>query len=87
MKKRTIIALTAAFIFGLVSYSYAKYVSGFTVVDVADKQVTIQKGEEAPVMVNVKKAGKYNVGDKVKFDAGKMKVRKAKPKADYEMGC
>lgn len=74
MKKKMIVVVTAL-VLALASFSYAKYVSGFKVVEVAGQQVTIQKGEEKPVMVTVKN-GSYQVGDKVLYDADKVRVKK-----------
>lgn len=84
MKKSTIIAVAAVLILGLATFGHAKYVSGFKIVEVAEKQVTIQKGDEDPVVVQVKKDG-YKVGEKVKFDAQRMKIKQA-PKQPLE-GC
>lgn len=74
MKKKMIVVVTAL-VLALASFSYAKFVSGFKVVEVEGKQVTIQKGEEKPVMVTIKN-GRYQVGDKVLYDADKVRVKK-----------
>lgn len=75
MKRKMMIAVVAALVLALASFSYAKYVSGFKVVEVSGQQVTIQRGEEKPVMVTVKNGG-YQVGNKVEYDADKVRVRK-----------
>ena len=85
--KRKIVIAVVALVFGLASFSYAKYVKGYKVVEIMDKEVTIQKGEESPVMVTVRKASKYKIGDKVKYNADRLKIRKATPKNDYKGGC
>jgi len=84
MKKSTVIAVAAVLILGLASFGHAKYVSGFTIVEVAEKQVTIQKGGDDPVVVQVKK-DTYKVGDNVRYDEKKMKI---KPAAKQQLeGC
>lgn len=75
MKKNTVIALTTALVLGLASFSYAGYVKGFEVVGVSEDQVSIQKGKAEPVQVPAGKK-KFKVGDKVSFDAKKLKLRK-----------
>jgi hypothetical protein len=82
MRKNTVIALAAALVLSLASFSYAKYVSGYKVVGVSEQQVTIQKGAETPIDVQVKKA-KFKVGDNVLYDEEQMKL---KLKKGYE-GC
>ena len=79
MKKSTFIAVAAVLILGLATIGHAKYVSGFKVVEVAEKQVTIQKGDDDPVVVEVKK-NKYKVGDEVKYDADRLKIRAVQTK-------
>ena len=75
MKKSKVIILTAAFVLGLSSLVYAGYTKGFVVTGVTEDQVTIQKGEDKPIQVQVG-SKKYHVGDKVKFDAEKGKLRR-----------
>ena len=75
MKKNKMILLTAAFVLALSSLAYAGYTKGFVVVGVSEDQVTIQKGEEKPIQVQVGKKT-YHVGDKVKFDAEKGKMKR-----------
>jgi hypothetical protein len=74
MKKKMIVVVTAL-VLALASFSFAKYLPGFKVVEVEGEQVTIQKGEEKPVMVMVKN-GRYQVGDKVLYDADTSRVKK-----------
>jgi hypothetical protein len=81
MTKRTTIALAAALVLALASFSYAKYVSGYKVVEVAGQQVTIQKDNEEPVIVQVGK-GKFKAGEAITFDADKKKIKK-----EYAGGC
>ena len=86
MKKSTVVIVAVALVMGLTSFSYAKYVTGFKVVEVLEDQVTIQKGDGDPVKVTVKKAKKYKVGDKVKYNEEKLKIRQTKVKKAL-MGC
>jgi len=75
MKKNIVIPLTAAFVLGLSSLVYAGYEKGYVVVGTSENQVTIQKGQEEPIQVPADMK-RYRVGDKVKFDAEKGKLRK-----------
>ncbi|MEJ2690442.1 MAG: hypothetical protein P8130_10920 [Deltaproteobacteria bacterium] len=83
MQKIKVILLTAALVLGLSSVSFAGYVGGFKVVGVTESQVTIQKGQEKPVQVKVDHK-RYRVGEKVKYDAEKGKLRKEPRKLE---GC
>ncbi len=85
MKKSTIILVAALFVLSMVSLGHAKYVKGFKVVDVAENQVTIQKGNDDPVAVKVKKV-KYKIGEEVRYDAEKLKIRPSKLRKAYG-GC
>ena len=85
MKRSMVLVIAAMCFLGMASLSQAKYVSGFKVIEVVENQVTIQKGSDDPITVPVKKKN-YNVGDKVKYDADRQKVRAAKPKQGVE-GC
>ena len=84
MKKTTVVAVAAVLIMGPASFSHAKYESGFEVVEVGENQVTIQKEGSDPVVVEVKKDG-YKIGDKVKYDADRLRIKPAK-KQQFE-GC
>ena len=75
MKKNKVILLTAAFVLGLSSLVYAGYMKGFEVVGESEGQVTIQKGQEEPIHVQVGKK-KFRVGEKVKYDAEKAKLKR-----------
>ena len=83
MSKNKVILLAAAFVLGLSSLAYAGYTKGFVVVGVTDDQVTIQKADEKPIQVPAD-VRRYRVGDKVKFDAEKGKLRKERKKLE---GC
>ena len=83
MKKNKVILLTAAFLFGLSSFVYAGYMKGFTVTEIEKGQVTIQKGEDKPIHVEVGKK-KFRVGDKVKYDAERGKLQRERRKLE---GC
>jgi len=85
MKKRMILALTAALLLGFTQAGYAEYISGFKVVEVTTEQVVIQKGDAEPVKVMITNE-KFKVGDKVKFDAAKNKVKKIR-KLIKDEGC
>ena len=85
MKKSIVIVFTAMLVLSLTAISYAKYVSGFKVVDVVENQVTIQKGNSDPIAVEVDK-NTYKIGDKVRYDAKKLKIKASKPKKGVE-GC
>jgi len=84
MKKCTVV-LVAALILGLASVTHAKYETGYKIVEVADNQVTIRKGNSEPIEVMVKKNG-YEVGDEVKYDAGKQKIRRSDSRKELA-GC
>lgn len=86
MKTRVLIAIAAVFLLGFSSYVYAKYVAGFKVTEISGNEVTIQKGEASPVMLTVKKAEKFNVGDAVKYDSEKNRIIPNKPQKELE-GC
>lgn len=74
MKINKVVILTAAFVLGLSTLVYAGYTKGFVVVGVTGNQVTIQKGQEKPIQIQVDNK-KYRVGEKVKYDAEKGKLR------------
>lgn len=85
MKRKKMIAVVTVLVLALASFGYAKYVSGFKVVEVSGDQVTVQKGEENPIVVTGKSSG-YKVGDEVQYDAEKQRLKAAKSKKPLE-GC
>jgi len=85
MRKNMVLAVTIALVMGLTQVGYAKYVSGFKVVEVTETQVVIQKDNEEPIKVEIKD-GKFKVGDQVKYDAEKLNVKEVKAKKAIE-GC
>lgn len=85
MRKNTVLAVTIALVMGLTQVGYARYVSGFKVVEVTETQVVIQKGNDEPIKVEIKD-GKFKVGDQVKYDAENLKVKTVKPQKAID-GC
>lgn len=85
MKKYFVFAVALILVLALASFSYAKYVFGYKVVEVSEDQVIIQRGNGDPITVTVKK-GKYKVGDKVKYDAEKAKLKPVEISKPFE-GC
>jgi len=83
--KNSVIALVIGLTLGLTQIVYAGYVGGFKVTEVGDSQMVIQKDDAEPITLKIKNK-KFKVGDKVKYDAKKLKVRKDRKSKPLE-GC
>ncbi|MDH3348516.1 MAG: hypothetical protein OEM02_10530 [Desulfobulbaceae bacterium] len=83
--KNLLFALVIGLTLGLTQIVYAGYVAGFKVIEVGDSQMVIQKDDAEPITLKLKNK-KFKIGDKVKYDAKKLKVRKDRKSQPLE-GC
>lgn len=85
MKKISILVAALLFTFALCGTIYAKYIKGFVVVNKTEDTVIIKDRNDVEISIKTK-PGKFKVGDKVKYDKKKNKLR-ADVKQDYGGGC
>ena len=86
MKKISILLAAVLLTLALCGTIYAKYIKGFVVVNTTSDTVIIKDKDNIEISVITKKPGKFKIGDKVKYDEKKNKLR-AEVRQNYGGGC
>ena len=86
MKKISILLVSVLLTLALCGTIYAKYIRGFVVVNKTEDTIIIKDKNDVEISVKIKKPSKFKIGDKVKYDEKKNKLR-SDVKQDYGGGC